>query len=73
MRRDNAKPRDRAPPRVLETVSLSDVVTGKLDVREAVADLPDDVDEVEITGDQRTFDIEDLPADELGDIEEELE
>lgn len=61
--------------REYRTRLIADVVTGKLDVREAVANLPQEAEETEISGDSLAEDgLEDgeIVADQAGDFEEEV-
>ena len=58
--------------RELRARLIADVVTGKLDVREAAADLPN-LASVVPTDDLEPPDLDDMGADELGGIYEELE
>ena len=59
--------------REYRTRLIADVVTGKLDVREAAARLPDEVDEPELDGAEADNDVDAEVADELDAIPEEAE
>ncbi len=58
--------------REYRTRLIADVVTGKLDVREAAARLPDESEEPE-PPDQTETDLEDVAPDDLDTVPEETE
>ena len=60
--------------REYRTRLIADVVTGKLDVREAAARLPDEVEEPEPLNETDALaDVEDEPADDLDAVAAEAE